>query len=379
MPTQANSIAQPMLIFMPDISGFSKFVNNTAIEHSKHIIEEVLETLINANEIGLQVSEIEGDAILFYKEGELDDTNTLFAQIESMYAKFHTHLKMYEHSRICQCGACSTANNLKLKFVINYGEVGYNVIQNHTKLFGKEVIIAHRLLKNAVPHTEYALFSNNVIIDRTDRLDYKSLNQEQLEGGSYEYDIGVIAYQYLDLASLADRVPPPKIESYGLKGAKTKVMESDFVIEAPIELVFNVLSDHSIRHYWSDKIKASDHLNGAITHNGSTHRCLINDNKNDPFLVAHDFKAEADNIVFTETDSNVGFSEVFELSITELKATRIRTYTFVEGKYLKPLIFRLFFKNKLIEGKKEQNNRLNDYCKKLVLDGQNPKTQIVLK
>ena len=176
-----------------------------------------------------------------------------------------------------------------------------------------------------------------------------------------------------------DKVPPPKIESYGLKGAKTKVLESDFVIEAPIGLVFNVLSDHSIRHYWSDKIKDSDHLNGAITHNGSTHRCLINDNKNDPFIVAHDFKAEADNIVFTETDSNIGFSEVYELRSTELKATRIRTYTFVEGKYLKPLIFRLFIKNKLIEGKTEQNIKLNDYCKNLLLEGKSPKTQIVLK
>jgi len=379
MPNLKNSVARPMLIFMPDISGFSKFVSNTDMEHSQHIIEELLESLINANEIGLQVSEIEGDAVLFYKEGELDNANTLFAQIESMYAKFHTHLKMYEHSRICQCGACSTANNLKLKFVITYGEVGYNVIQDHTKLFGKEVIIAHRLLKNEVPHTEYALFTNNVIIDRAESNEFKLLSREQLEDGSYEYDIGVIDYQYLNLASLADRVPPPKIESYGLKGIKTKVLESDFVIEAPIDLVFNVLSDHSIRHYWSDKIKASDHLNGAITHNGSTHRCVINDNKNDPFLVAHDFKAEADNIVFTETDSNVGFSEVYELSSYESNSTRILTHMFVEGKYLKPLIFRLFFKNKLIESKTEHNNKLSEYCKKLFLEGHSPKTQIVLK
>ncbi len=114
MSKQNVSVAQPMLIFIPDITGFSKFVNDTDIAHSQHIIEELLESLINANEIDMQVSEIEGDAILFYKEGELTPMSKLLAQVESMYAKFHTHLKMYEHTRICQCGACSSANNLKL-------------------------------------------------------------------------------------------------------------------------------------------------------------------------------------------------------------------------------------------------------------------------
>lgn len=379
MPKPANSVAQPMLIFIPDITGFSKFVNDTDIAHSQHIIEEVLETLINANDIGMQVSEIEGDAILFYKEGELDSASTLLVQIESMYEKFHTHLKLYEHTRICNCGACTTANNLKLKFVINYGEVGFNLIKQHVKLFGKEVIVAHRLLKNEVVHAEYALFTNNIITDITDKTEINSLSLEQFEEGSYEYDIGVIEYRYISLESLADKVPPPKIESYGLKGAKTKVLESDFVIEAPIGLVFNVLSDHSIRHYWSDKIKDSDHLNGAITHNGSTHRCLINDNKNDPFIVAHDFKAAPDHIVFTETNSNVGYSEVYELRSTESKFTRIRTYSYVGGKFLKPLIFAIFFKQKLIQSRAETNIKLNDYCKNLLLEGKSPKTQIVLK
>ena len=59
------------LLFIPDISGFTRFVNETEIEHSRLIIQELLEILINANQIGLEVSEIEGDAILFYKFGEV--------------------------------------------------------------------------------------------------------------------------------------------------------------------------------------------------------------------------------------------------------------------------------------------------------------------
>ncbi|MGI8583184.1 MAG: DUF2652 domain-containing protein, partial [Chitinophagaceae bacterium] len=70
------------LLFIPDISGFTKFVNETEIDHSRLIIQELLEILINANQIGLEVSEIEGDAILFYKFGESPNLEELYKQVE---------------------------------------------------------------------------------------------------------------------------------------------------------------------------------------------------------------------------------------------------------------------------------------------------------
>ena len=44
---------QPSLIFIPDISGFTEFVNNTEVSHSRHIITELLELIINSNKMGL--------------------------------------------------------------------------------------------------------------------------------------------------------------------------------------------------------------------------------------------------------------------------------------------------------------------------------------
>ena len=41
------------LIFIPDISGFSRFVSEMEIEHSRLIIQELLEILIDANHSGL--------------------------------------------------------------------------------------------------------------------------------------------------------------------------------------------------------------------------------------------------------------------------------------------------------------------------------------
>ena len=103
------------LILIPDISGFAAFVNNTEIYHSRHIISELLELLIKSDDLDLDVAEIEGDAVLFIKEGSVPSVKDLIDQAEKMFLQFHRHLRQYDLQRICNCGACSTASGLSLK------------------------------------------------------------------------------------------------------------------------------------------------------------------------------------------------------------------------------------------------------------------------
>src|SRR5258705_3367324 len=107
-----SNMQQKGLIFIPDISGFTNFVNTVELDHSRHVIKELLETIINANEMDLKISEIEGDAILFYKLGELPDLDVMYAQVERMFLAFHKPLEFYESRRTCYCDACISAINL---------------------------------------------------------------------------------------------------------------------------------------------------------------------------------------------------------------------------------------------------------------------------
>ena len=186
------------LLFIPDISGFTDFVNDNEIAHSQHIIEELLETLIDANVLDLKLSEIEGDAILFYSD-ELPTSGEIFAQISKMFVDFHTHLRRYEQNRICQCGACATATNLSLKFVLHFGQVGDKQVKDHSKLFGREVIVAHRLLKNGVESNQYALFSESLIRELGDRQGEETETWSNPQQGKEEYDTGLVHYVYYDL------------------------------------------------------------------------------------------------------------------------------------------------------------------------------------
>ena len=93
------------LLFIPDISGFTHFVQTTEVEHSQHVISELLEILISANTQDLRLAEIEGDALFFYKEEDVPSQEKLLAQVESMYSAFYSHLQHLEKHRICPCNA----------------------------------------------------------------------------------------------------------------------------------------------------------------------------------------------------------------------------------------------------------------------------------
>lgn len=116
------------LIFIPDISGFTHFVQTIEKEHSEHVIAELLEVLINSNTESLHLAEVEGDALFFYKEGDIPSQEKLLAQVETMYTAFYSHLKMIKTNRICPCNACASAPNLELKIVLHSGDLQFMTV-----------------------------------------------------------------------------------------------------------------------------------------------------------------------------------------------------------------------------------------------------------
>jgi len=150
-------------LFLPDISGFTRFVTQTELNHSRHIIAELLEIILKANTLGLKVSEVEGDAILFYRTGSVPPLGALIEQVTATFVAFHTQLKVLERDRVCRCGACSTASRLSLKFIAHAGTLEETSIGTFTKLMGADVILVHSLLKNSLPHQEYFLATDDYL------------------------------------------------------------------------------------------------------------------------------------------------------------------------------------------------------------------------
>ncbi len=137
-------------------------MNSVELEHSRHVIQELLEIIIENNMMELNISEVEGDAVLFYRFGDMPELNDLYNQVEKMFLVFHKHLLWYESMRTCHCKACVSVINLTLKVITHFGEFTEYKVGNFNKLIGRDIIVAHQLLKNEISNREYWLISGSL-------------------------------------------------------------------------------------------------------------------------------------------------------------------------------------------------------------------------
>lgn len=192
---------QPVLICIPDISGFTKFMSEAEFELTSKVIPALLNNIIYANEIGLKVSEIEGDAVLFYKTGKMPTIKALVAQCKQFYIDFYEQLEILREKNSHMESAEKIPEILGLKIILHYGkEVGLVQIDKRIKLMGEDVITAHRLLKNDIPIDEYVLLSDQVMANYKeehidDGFDWATLKDSHIE---VEH-IGKVHFKYIDL------------------------------------------------------------------------------------------------------------------------------------------------------------------------------------
>lgn len=146
-------------LYIPDISGFSKFVNETEITHGQEIIAALLGSIIETNTLKMDVSEIEGDAIIFYQFGEAIEPQQFYNESKKILEQFHKKIGQLNNAIECECGACKAIKNLTLKFIVHADDTNLIEISKFKKLYGKGVIVAHLLLKNNIPSREYLLFT----------------------------------------------------------------------------------------------------------------------------------------------------------------------------------------------------------------------------
>jgi hypothetical protein len=336
------------LLFIPDISGFADFVNRTEINHSQHIISELLEIIIDANQLNLRVSEIEGDAILFYKENDIPSTSQLIEQSKNMFLAFHNQLKKYETQRVCQCGACCTASSLTLKIITHAGEFGFITVKDKKKPHGSDVILVHRLLKNDIHEKEYLLLSGNFSSQ-------EEINPEQnsalkfIEGSTKYKTFGKIKYTYVPLHPFRALISlPPKIE-FQNKIEDPLVFEG--LINCERQHVFEVISNLDLRLSWNKDVDKLTYKKKRVNRIGTTHTCLVSGKNLDFETVTNDFGENM--LVYGERISTLPVVKEFSVyNILEKqgKKTLLRTEIHylplpLIGWILLPIFKRIFKKN----------------------------------
>ncbi len=155
------------LLLLADISGFTRFMRLHALttSHARQIVVRLLKALVAAAGPPLKVAELEGDAVFFYALArDEDDLGRAAAQVKTQILRFFRVFKReiaaLEQVTACVCEACTSVGQLRLKQVVHCGEVSVEQIDRFEKLFGLDVIVVHRMLKNSVPSNEYLMLTN---------------------------------------------------------------------------------------------------------------------------------------------------------------------------------------------------------------------------
>jgi hypothetical protein len=187
----------PAFFCVPDITGFTKLIASADINFTKEMIPAILRKLINANMLKMNVAEIEGDAIFFYKTGRLPTINRIIAQCKVFYEAFSNYIASLKITDEENYNKHLAHGELGLKIIVHYGKMSSSNIKGRTKLIGEDIIIVHKLLKNNVHEDEYILFSENYL-KRIDLETITSLNIKNLKEGQEVYDyIGTVKYRYI--------------------------------------------------------------------------------------------------------------------------------------------------------------------------------------
>lgn len=157
------------IIFIPDISGFTNFVKSINIDLGATITINLLNEIINNNPLDLELTQIEGDALLFYKVGQPIPLKDLLAAFEKIYNAFDARYRSLKSQY-------KIDSNLSLKFIVHYGDIKVYNVKGFRNLFGQAVIESHSLLKNNSGKTEYILVTEAYL---------NALKQKASDGSSY--------------------------------------------------------------------------------------------------------------------------------------------------------------------------------------------------
>lgn len=267
-----------------DISGYTRFLTDSELEHANGIISDLLNAVIAAIQAPLTVSTIEGDAVFMY--GAMPEGisgQTVLESVELLYTSFAAALETMILNTTCRCNACANINTLGLKIVMHCGEFAKSEIGGRETVSGPDVIMAHRLLKNN-------------IVDSTGIADYMLVTQACVDDlDIQEIVAGWTAHteEYEHVGEVHGYVSSlPDVWAFVRQQNENKVLQRDawlsvsFSSQAPPAVIWDHLVDPFKRAQWmqSTTTEVTGEVSGRIGA-GTEYHCAHGDDAPQVFTV----------------------------------------------------------------------------------------------
>jgi hypothetical protein len=279
-----------------------------------------------------------------------------------MFCEFHKHLLTYDHSRFCQCKACVSAINLSLKVITHYGEfTSYNV-KNFSKLIGKDVIVAHQLLKNDIDHHEYWLVTEKLAMNHPD------LNFEkwmEWNSSAKKTETGEIPFHYTHLGELKNTIKPDPVFEENL-AEKSLMITSVEEFNTDIITLIHGVGNFNHKHRWLEGVKKVSEITHLLPRLGT--KCSCEMDNGDTFIYrASGYQFSPERIEFTETEENTDYTKHFVLEKLDEMKTRLTWSFYIRKSLFDELVFKLLHKNRIEASFKRSLSNLHQLVKEIQL------------
>jgi hypothetical protein len=236
--------------------------------------------------------------------------------------------------------ACKRAIDLSLKVIIHYGEFSSYKVKEFSKLLGKDIIIAHQLLKNDIGLHEYMLVTDNLPGKE------KSAGLPswvRWNAGKKITESGEVPYSYSLLTPLKDTVIPDPAPVPG-EGNVVKLVSVSREFDFDIVDLLSVVGNFSLRSQWEDGICRVDQVSDKIARVGTTHRCVFDNNS---ITVRYSFFSyHPEKIIFCESANAVKGDRYYIFEKTGDGKTRLALELYMEKSPFRNLMFNFFQKEK---------------------------------
>jgi hypothetical protein len=244
--------------------------------------------------------------------------------------------------------------------VSHYGEFTGYTVKNFSKLIGKDIIVAHQLLKNDIDQHEYWLVTQSLLRgSRPENLaDWMIWNS-----GAKQTENGDVSYQYTQLSQLRNQLAHAQSLPFDLsKKIKMISVTQDYPID--IITLFHASGDSRYRGRWQEGVKHVQELHHYLPRLGMRCRCILH--TGEEFTYASSYYQYQDNrIEFAESNEKDQSILYFTLEVIETKKTRLTFDYYLAKNILSEISFRLTRKKKMLSAFKKSLENLTDVVKEL--------------
>lgn len=268
---QTLSPAQSGCLLLADITGYTKYLEATELEHAEDVLADLLETLVATLQPVFTLSKLEGDACFAYAEAGRVNPTLILDTVESGYFAFRKRLRDIEHATSCDCNACVLIPSLDLKYFIHNGRYVARAIAGSEELTGSDVVLVHRLLKgdagSVVDNPAYAVYTRTTL----DEFGMDAVILGFIPFTEDLQDVGEVAVAVEDLT-----------RRWQLENERKRVYvtehEADytmtFPLPIPIEIAWDYMTDPRKRATWDAEITSVEPQTPGRTGAGSVNHCM---------------------------------------------------------------------------------------------------------